>query len=177
MQPFIEGAATQNALDVGNVWIGDPGTTNTALGTTASLAIMKIPMPAFRCPSDVAPPVNTVGMRNLSGEQTATSNYIVSNDSWRPNRNPNNNAAQNARTGLFIEDEGRAFRDVLDGTSNVVALGERRWQFKRTDPAGGIYLSAAGLVLGDPPTSRQCGTLWRSARGRLCKNQSDLHRY
>ncbi len=79
-------------------------------------------------------------------QQTATSNYVGSNSSFNPGLQGGN--ANEA--GLFIADQGRNFRDILDGTSNVVALGERRWQFK--DQAGAIQITGAGLVFG---TGRQ----------------------
>lgn len=149
--PFIEGNSQKDALDIGNVFLGPTNggggaSPNNALSIPASLAILQTPQPAYRCPSDVAPDINTSGFRVLnSGSaniQTATSNYVGSNSSWRPGINGGN--ADEA--GLFIADLGRAFRDMIDGSSNIVALGERRWQFKAN--TGTITQSGAGLVYG-----------------------------
>ena len=41
---------------------------------------------------------------------------------------------------------GRGIRDILDGTSNVLMIGERRWQYK--DQGGAIRTSGAGVILG-----------------------------
>ena len=47
---------------------------------------------------------------------------------------------------MFIRDEGRRFADVVDGTSNCFALGERVWKRKLSN--GNIVLTLAGLVFG-----------------------------
>lgn len=49
---------------------------------------------------------------------------------------------------MFYDNQGQAFRDVLDGTSNVFALGERRWQLKQTGSGSAIVVIGAGLVYG-----------------------------
>jgi prepilin-type N-terminal cleavage/methylation domain-containing protein/prepilin-type processing-associated H-X9-DG protein len=144
VMPFIEGGTTVDLLSVGNVHLGLPNAVN-ALSTPASLTIIQTSQKNYLCPSDVAPEINNQGFRNLRGLQTATSNYVASNSSWRPGVNGGNAN----ETGLFIAERGRNFRDVLDGTSNVVALGERRWQLKRTD-TGAIFIAGAGLVFGTP---------------------------
>ena len=147
VMPFIEGSATVDQLNVGTVHLGAPVTPN---ALTLNLAILQTPQKAFRCPSDVGPDINTAAFRVLhngaANQQTATSNYVGSNSSFNPGLQGGN--ANEA--GLFIADQGRNFRDILDGTSNVVALGERRWQFK--DQAGAIQITGAGLVFG---TGRQ----------------------
>lgn len=125
--PFIEQGNAFNALEVGNDPLGLPLTPN-ALSKPAKLAILQTPIPTFRCPSDTAPGLNTDGNRTLMGRQTATSNYIASNNSFTPNL-----AGAPDQQGLFIADFGRSFKDMSDGSSNVVCLGERRWQIRRSD--------------------------------------------
>jgi prepilin-type N-terminal cleavage/methylation domain-containing protein/prepilin-type processing-associated H-X9-DG protein len=141
---FIEGASQQDLLNVGNTHLGLPNTVN-ALSDPAKLAIMQTKQTNYRCPSDVGPDINSQGFRNLMGLPTATSNYIGSNSSWRPAVTGGNADER----GLFIADEGRNFRDIIDGTSNAVALGERRWQLKRSDN-GANFVCGAGLVFGTP---------------------------
>lgn len=165
VMPFIEGGSQTDLLQVGNVHLGLPNTNN-ALSTPASLAIMQTPQAAYRCPSDVAPEINTQGFRNLMVLQTATSNYIGSNGSIFPAENGGN--ANEA--GMFIADEGRAFRDIIDGSSNVVALGERRWQVKRIDN-GAIYITGAGLVYGTPRRAQnnaeRCGAVLATGAAQI----------
>ncbi|MBI2477955.1 MAG: DUF1559 domain-containing protein [Planctomycetia bacterium] len=164
VMPFIEGNSTVDALDVWNVHLGVPNTVN-ALSTAASLAILQTPQQAFRCPSDVGPAINSAGaFRDLMTFDTAVSNYIGSNSSWYPAVSGGNAN----ETGMFIADVGRNFRDILDGSSNVVCLGERRWQFKNT--AGAISISGAGLVFGTPraaSNAERCGAVLATGAAQI----------
>jgi prepilin-type processing-associated H-X9-DG protein len=54
--------------------------------------------------------------------------------------------------GLFREDVAVGFRDMLDGSSNVIALGERRWRLKTSGPGGGgIFDVGAANTYGRRP--------------------------
>jgi hypothetical protein len=139
--PFIEQGNLSNALEVGNDPLGMPLTPN-ALSKPIKLALMQTPLSAFRCPSDTAPALNSHSQRLLMGQQTSVSNYVASNNSFTPNL-----AGSLIRQGMFIADIGRSFRDMPDGSSNVICLGERRWQIRRSDN-GTIYQTAAALVFG-----------------------------
>ena len=157
--PFIEQGNVSNALVVGNEHLGLPNPIN-ALSKPAKLAILQTPIAAFRCPSDTAPALNTNGNRTLMGLQTAVSNYIASNESFTPNL---------AGNGLFIADDGRSFRSITDGSSNVVCLGERRWQIKNSYD-GTIYQTAAALVFGTgrrPTTAAAPGSVLGCGASRI----------
>lgn len=161
--PFIEQGNVSNSLQVGNDPLGLPLTPN-ALSNPAKVAIMQTPIATFRCPSDTAPPLNSDGNRSLMGLQTATSNYIASNNSFTPNL-----AGTSVQQGLFIQDIGRSFKDMTDGSSNVVCLGERRWQIKRSDN-GAIYQPGAALVFGTgrrPTTASAPGSVLGCGASRI----------
>jgi prepilin-type N-terminal cleavage/methylation domain-containing protein/prepilin-type processing-associated H-X9-DG protein len=129
-----------------------------ALSTASEVGLMQQAIPMYRCPSDVAPPVNNrrTGNQFPAGVQIATSNYVGANSSGTcVNCNGNNNRAtdnaivtrfQNVRQGVFVENLGVKFRDILDGTANVVAVGERRWRWK--DVNGAQRFANAALVYG-----------------------------
>ncbi|MCA9124788.1 MAG: DUF1559 domain-containing protein [Planctomycetaceae bacterium] len=174
VQRFIEGNSTVDQLNVGNVYLGPTAggagaNPNNAL--SANLAILQTAQATFRCPSDIGPVLNTAGaFRDLAGVDTATSNYVASNSSFQVAANGGNADEQ----GAFIQDEGRAFRDILDGTSNVIALGERRWQVKRAAPSNALYTIGAALVFGQNSrvaNNDYMGCSVASGRGAINMNQ------
>lgn len=161
--PFIEQGNAYAQLEVGNDPLGLPLTPN-ALSKPAKLLIMQTPIPAYLCPSDVAPALNTDSNRRLMGLQTATSNYVASNNSFTPNL-----AGALEQQGLFIADTGRSFKDITDGSSNVVCLGERRWQIKRSD-TGTMYQIGAALIFGTgrrPTTAAAPGSVLACGASRI----------
>jgi prepilin-type N-terminal cleavage/methylation domain-containing protein len=97
------------------------------------LAAMQQAIPAFRCPADTGPALNSDwnSMRQGFGRSfvpTAISNYVGSNHSHRNNRTP-------AANGVFVNvgynplydthAKRISLRRVTDGTSNTIAIGER----------------------------------------------------
>lgn len=144
--PFMEQAPLHSQLDVGNIHLEN------AAGAIAALAplkaAMQVPIASLRCPSDVGPTTNSnrqrfhwAGGGNAQG-RLATTNYIGANSSYEVTTN----GGRPVERGLFIEGQGRSFGDILDGTSNVIAFGERRWQVK--DNAGAIRTIGAAVAFG-----------------------------
>lgn len=140
--PFMEQQPLHQRIRVGDVTFTQAGS------TAAIIAAMQEPIAGYRCPSDIAPAINTANRKkwdtyNTNGGKTqATSNYVGNNTSWNLEWD-----GLNARTaGVFVQDQKLGFRDVLDGTSNVVAVGERRWQVKRD--TGAIQVIEAATAFG-----------------------------
>ncbi len=144
--PFMEQAPLHDQLRVGNIHLED------AAGLVPALAPLKAamqqPIASLRCPSDVGPDTNSNRQRfhwaggGNAQSRLATTNYIGANTSYRQAAN----GGRPVERGVFIEDVGRNFRNITDGTSNVIAFGERRWQVK--DTAGNIRTIGAGVVFG-----------------------------
>ncbi len=139
--PFMEQQALHDQIDVGPVNLAQVGDTATAL--------LQTPIGNLRCPSDTGPDLNSG--RRLNGEDgtnenTALGSYVGAHTSWsgRVGRSPGNN--QKDERGLLIEDRGTKIRDVIDGTSNTIAVGERRWQFTAQDRS--IQTSRSALIFG-----------------------------
>ena len=141
--PFMEQQTTYDALNVGQTPFA------TVLTTPPAAALS--PISSYRCPSDVAPENNVA--RDDAGLPTplATSNYVASHSSWSGRVNFRFGVAERRQRGLCVENLGTPISDVLDGTSNVIAAGERRWQFNWRNPNNGNSgntQAQAALILG-----------------------------
>lgn len=159
--PYIDQAPLYNVLNVGNRML-----LATALDTTnGGQRGLQTVLPAFRCASDVGPSLNPgpfaagtptapeIGFQ-LQGVSMATSNYTGNNAS-RSLRNETGplTAAGNVQfaNGIFWRNSDCSVRDVTDGTSNTVMIGERAYQL------GGIKIYAA-VVYGQRTSAQAVGT-------------------
>jgi prepilin-type processing-associated H-X9-DG protein len=136
---------------------------------------MQQALPAFRCPSDTAPPLNTdqrvpnggAGDVNCTTGcvEIATANYIVSNHSWDLERETPN--------GLFGKSTGggaphiaKPIGDVFDGTSNTFILGERTWILNNVKLQAAVALAANG----DSEANSNQGLVYAMGCGRYPMN-------
>lgn len=129
-----------------------------AVADQTMLAAMQNPLAAFRCPSDIAPDLNT-DQKVPSGaagnddctdatcHALATSNYVAANDS--------DNLEADDWNGVFGKVNASAgstnctarctrLRDVPDGTSNTIAIGERTWKLEGTSRQAAVVFGTNG---------------------------------
>ncbi|EAQ79590.1 hypothetical protein DSM3645_03903 [Blastopirellula marina DSM 3645] len=136
--PFIEQTNVFEALD--------KTSNRTDFDDAAILAAARTVISGFRCPSDSAPDLNDKaaplygpGSGRTKTQDLALSNYIGSmgNDGGATATNTKGN-------GVLWPGSNVKLRDILDGTSNTIMVGERDYFFHRgsnwaasTDSSGG----------------------------------------
>jgi len=142
--PFLELGNIYEQINVGEV------TGSQALA--ANLDVMTQSQSAFRCPSDTGPgkfDANQEGgyavlaPRGGTNRGLAVSNYIVSNNiaNVRINQASDARNGYSGGVGMFFRDSRIRFRDLTDGSSNTLMLGERAYQL------GGVRQAAGTLYL------------------------------
>ncbi|MCP4508676.1 MAG: DUF1559 domain-containing protein, partial [Fuerstiella sp.] len=135
--PQIEQANLYGRLQVGN-----PHSLGIALDDPQKLKLMQTPITAFRCPSDTAPEINDrhtlVSDRQLE-ISVATSNLVAAagGGDW---------TVAGKLTGSFGKNSRVNLRDITDGSSNTIVVGERAWQLFL--PTGGAVQCGAATVFG-----------------------------
>jgi prepilin-type N-terminal cleavage/methylation domain-containing protein len=134
---------------------------NFSTNTPSILLEMQRPLTVFRCPSDTGPPTNNeipiptnnpasdADCNNPGCVALATSNYVGANDSHVLNRDTwNGTYGRSQRLGSRATPSGRlrqmSIRDILDGTSNTVAIGERAYLIRNVRLGAAVVFGANG---------------------------------
>jgi len=125
--PFIEQTALYNNLDMRYHPYGtgaDPVQKN--------VAAVAVPVPSFRCPSDISPLTTGNNAGNANGTATiAVSSYcgvMGSFDGQFCQASGTSMITGVRNHGLLAVNSSRRIAEVLDGTSNVLAVGEVSWR-------------------------------------------------
>jgi len=148
--PMMEQSAAYDTLDVSGRHAGQ-ALNGGANNWGATKVVFQTPVPAFRCPSDAGPDTDSGARRPTSDSGTrrrvAVMNYIA------VNRGANNHtvrARKEQSNGIFYVDSKVRIRDVTDGLTNTLLVGERVWERNVVDPATGDLKTV----------NQRAGTLW-----------------
>jgi len=169
--PQIDQSPLYNTVSPGTRRIDE----NLALGGNTAAALTS-PLPAFRCPSDVGPQLNnfngplgvgatqqtnfaTYSRQVTNGTATvsiATSNYVINADTADSNTPSVIAATYGPPLGIAWADSRVSMRDITDGTSNTIFLGERAWSLKGLTIGAANALGFGPSTSGAPYTNQQC---------------------
>ena len=135
--PFIDQASLYNQLKPDGCLPPDSGSTSGSYNNNGQ-ALLRTPLPALLCPSSP----NEGRETNNSFGDYSMCNYV-------------------ANQQLFEASTSRRMRDIVDGTSNTILLGERHFlqRDKPTDPAlmTGRQVGAVAFVQQDNSTASALG--------------------
>jgi prepilin-type N-terminal cleavage/methylation domain-containing protein/prepilin-type processing-associated H-X9-DG protein len=161
--PFLEQRPLHTQLTVGNPLHLEQA----RLISVNTTNILQKKMDGFLCPSMNSLPLNDHFARRIGPgnaqvpnnivHYTSTADYIVANSTYRSLEVGGPVIEVIVEQGAFIENRGREFAQIQDGTSNVIAVGERVWQFKtRPNPLTSpnqpsiLVINGAANVFGIP---------------------------
>jgi prepilin-type N-terminal cleavage/methylation domain-containing protein len=136
--PYVDQANLYNQLN--------PGPTLLLQYVTQTTSPIVTPLTVFRCPSSIATdPNQRVDMHlqgagvQLAGTSSYGANFGHSRASAPFREPPLADSWSNVYTGAFGFDSRTRIRDITDGTSNTVAVGERAYQISGVSFEGSVW--------------------------------------
>lgn len=176
--PFMEQQPLYDRIDPATIRLSNA---LTAGGPQDRVADLKKPVAAHRCPSDIGKETNTTfrlrAADNTTYVDVAMSNYVGNNTSFKWHSggrlvSPDGNELgqwgvlpmANAPNGIFWRDSDVRMRDIVDGTSNTMCIGERAWEVGGGSGAQKCY---AGLVAGTDNTNEQLSIRYNLGAGSV----------
>ena len=164
---FMELGPQHDTLDVNGMWGAQ------SLANAAAQVVIRTPVGPLRCPSDTGQDLNNAGGEyrpaDINGTRydAATNNYMGVCD----DNSANIDNRQNNCSGVLYVDSKTKFRDVTDGTSNVLMVGEKcresqhaRCQRMQNNGAGIVFVVGASNQLSHSNRST-CAALGTASNG------------
>ena len=169
--PYLDQAPLFNTVSPGTRRIDQ----NLALGG-ANAAALTSPLPVFACPSDTGPALNnfdgTLGYdagsttdfgtynryvtNGTSNVAIAKSNYVISADTGDSNTPAVLAATYGPPLGVGWADSKVGLRDITDGTSNTIFVGERAFRLKNLNIGAGNALGFSPATSVGAYAGQQC---------------------
>ncbi|WP_417380462.1 DUF1559 domain-containing protein [Gimesia sp.] len=139
--PYIDQAPLYNLLNAGSV------TLDQNLANATVRQSLQQPISVFLCPSDPGPNLNDyVSASNnynftvtdgSATYQIARSDYVMVANAWDSTTPPVYATQYGPAHGIGFANSSIRFRDILDGSSNTILVGERAYVYKSNNKVGG----------------------------------------
>ena len=147
--PFVEGANIANQFNYSYPLSG----LNQPASEVSNAVVAGSVLPFYKCPSDTGPNKQRFGGNQPFAYDAALSNYAANAGSFHNSLGTAVTAGsqgQMRRNGVIMRDQGAKIRDIYDGTSNTILIGEQAWEIKdnlaRTLRAGREQTLAFGSI-------------------------------
>jgi prepilin-type N-terminal cleavage/methylation domain-containing protein/prepilin-type processing-associated H-X9-DG protein len=127
--PFMDGGPLYNQFNF-NRSLADYITSaaGASAGPAQNKTLVETPQPWARCPSSIAPPNHDWGVAGNPGYlKLAVTSYKGNAAGYEGGHGGIPYNDQNQRNGMFYRDSAILLRDVTDGLSNTIVIGETSW--------------------------------------------------
>jgi prepilin-type N-terminal cleavage/methylation domain-containing protein len=143
--PYMDQAPLYNKFDTSYPLSNTNFPQSVSNATLAATAL-----PYARCPSDIAPNAQNTGAVGEVGaiRPQATASYKGSAGSYNGNQGRWPYSNQDRTNGIMFRDSAVAFRDVTDGLSNQILVGEVTWDVRAGGTTNTRFFGAVDPALG-----------------------------
>ncbi|QDU76803.1 putative major pilin subunit [Bremerella volcania] len=141
--PFMEQNSLHDGLAVGVVSVPG-GPSSNGVQTEPYYSLSQTIIATYRCPSDTGPDLHPDDSTTYLG-QTSLTNYIAAVRSCQSHKGSADSQGlthvgpADRKKGGFYGYSKTKMRDILDGTTNTIAISERVWEFTGNHGLGPAY--------------------------------------